>query len=148
MKKNVLMMFAILIAAANYGFGQEIPESDVPSLVLNEFKKEYPNATDIEWKQVEDLFKVEFDKNKKYELEVWYDETGNPVKYEEEIPQNQLPEKVLSKVNGEFKDYKVKEVEMITENNSVIYEIEFRSKSEKIEVTFNPEGEILKRSNN
>lgn len=148
MKKYTFFIAVALLSVASTGFSQEIPQKQVPSLVINNFKKSYPKAKHIEWEKDGDLFKVDFDETANKDLEVWYDETGNPVKYEEEIPKGQLPEKVLSKINSDFKDYEIEEVEKVTENNTVHYKVELDAKKMDLNVIFDPEGEVLSQSGN
>lgn len=153
MKKKLLILFAIGILVANYGFGQDIPQSQVPSLVVNEFKKSQPKATDIEWEMDGDLYVVEFETKKSKNHEIWYNETGKEVKRKEEISKDHLPEQVLAKIKSDFQNYEINEAEKITEGKTLTYSVEFEIEEEggeekELEVIFSADGEILSRTAN
>jgi hypothetical protein len=42
-------------------FAQDVPSSQVPSVILNSFKEQFSKATDVEWELNGDQYNVEFD---------------------------------------------------------------------------------------
>ena len=40
---------------------QEMPKSEVPSVVLNNFNTQFSKATDIEWSKKRDFYHVDFE---------------------------------------------------------------------------------------
>jgi len=145
MKKRFLIIPLILLFFANFSFAQDIAESDIPASITNNFKQEFPNASDLEWEMDGELYNAEFDDENSADHDVWYNQNGEIVKHKQEITKEELPEKVLSKINMEYQDFKIDDIKKIVENNITTYEIELDSSTDELEVVVNPEGEVLSK---
>lgn len=146
MKKQFLIGLFALAAFANTVLGQDIPQSQVPSLVVNGFQKAFPKASDVEWELKGDLYQVEFETGLAgADHKAWYDKTGKLIKHKEEISKSELPQKVLAKINSDFSAYRVDDVNKITENGKVTYTLELKSPTEEWKVAFDPEGKVLSK---
>lgn len=145
MKARIIIITSIFFMSAIIGFGQDIAQSEVPSIILNNLKKDFPKATDIEWKKKSDLYQVEFETDDNKDLEIWYDKLGAIVKQEEEISPAQVPTDILTVVKEEFAGFEVDEAKKILQNGRAEYHLELESRTEEWEVVFAPNGEILSK---
>jgi hypothetical protein len=146
MKKIILIPLFVFACFANTVFGQDIPQSQVPSVIVNNFQQTFPKAFDVEWKLKGDTYKVEFEIGPLgTDHDVWYDKIGKMVRHKEEISKNNLPQKVLAKLNSDFSGYRTDDIDKITEGNKVVYKIELKSWSKEWKVVFDNEGNILSK---
>lgn len=143
MKKLMLIVTGILLGTV-LSFGQDIAESQVPSLVLNSFKKDFPKAIDVEWEIKGDLYEVEFDIGFA-DHEIWFDRTGNMVKHEEDIRQNDLPDNILSVLTKEYKLYRISDVKKIQTGKSIVYELDAKNRTEEWDLTFDESGKVINK---
>lgn|SRR5690606_33865482 len=146
MKKYILMSIIALAIGVTNIFAQDIPQSQVPSLVLNSFQQKYPKAYDVEWELKGDLYKVEFEKSLLGDdVEVWFDKSGKVVRSKEEISKSELPKAVLDKIDAEFKASIIKDVEKFNENGTISYKVEIKTIREEWDVLFDEKGNILSK---
>ncbi|WP_200976579.1 PepSY-like domain-containing protein [Echinicola sp. 20G] len=125
MKKQILFLAACMA----YGFtqAQDIVSGQVPSLILNAFTTTYPKASDVEWEKEMKFYKVEFETGWNRDHEIWYDETGEMIKHQEDISVGELPEAVNNIINTDFKGYGIDDLERITSKDQVVYKMELNS---------------------
>lgn len=143
--KSIFLATALTIfSLTNKATAQEMPQSQVPSIIVNNFQKQFPKAFDVEWELKGNLYQVE------YEIgvlgsdhEAWYNQTGKLVKHKEEIGKKDLPQKVLSSINKSFSLYRIDDVKKITETNSVTYTLELKSFTEEWKVAYDKNGKLL-----
>ena len=147
MKRSILIGFVALLFNANVSLGQDIPQSQVPSLVINNFHKTFPNASDAEWEQQGDLYKVEFETGLlSTDHDAWYDKAGKLTEHKEEISKRDLPQKVLTTIKRDFNDYRIDDVKKITKGNSIAYTLELKSFTEELKVAFDANGNVLSKA--
>jgi hypothetical protein len=142
MKKIILVMLSGMLSLG-FASAQDLAPSQVPSVILNNFKSSYPKATDIEWEKKGDLFNVEFELGRGADHEIWYDAAGKMVKHKEEIAKKDLPASVTSKISSDFKDYRVNDVKKITTDTSTLYTMELESRAQDWEITIDSDGQII-----
>lgn len=146
MKKTILIVSFAFTCFANTAFGQDIPQSQVPSVIVNNFQQTFPKAFDVEWELKGDNYKVEFETDLLgTDHEAWYDKTGKLVRHKEEISKNDLPQKVLAKISSDFSGYRTDDIEKITEGDKTIYKLELKSFTEEWKVAFDSEGNVLSK---
>lgn len=148
MKKNILIAIAFItfLAQTQLSFGQDIPQSQVPSIVLNSFQKSFPKAFDIEWELDGDLYKVEFETGVyAADHDAWYDKTGKLVRHKEEISKSELPKKILAKLSNEYSKYRIDEIKKITGVDGIVYNVDLRNFAEKWKLAMDAEGNVLNK---
>lgn len=146
MKRYISLSIITLVFGVANIFAQDIPQSQVPSLVLNSFQQKYPKAYDVEWELKGDLYKVEFEKSLLGDdVEVWFDKSGKVVRSKEEISKSELPKAVLDKIDAEFKASIIKDVEKFNENGTISYKVEIKTIREEWDVLFDEKGNILSK---
>ena len=136
------LIFAMCIAGLSpVVIAQDIPQEQVPSLVLNAFQSKFSNATDVEWEKKGDLFKVEFEIGS-LDHDLWIDKTGNIKKHKEEFSKTNLPEAVNQKIKTEFSGYRIDDVDKIETDGKVFYQVELDGKSDDRDVLFSSDGSV------
>lgn len=142
MKK--IMFLACTLLYAVVGFGQDLKETEVPSVVLNTFRQQFPKAMDTEWKLKAALYKVEFEIGKD-DHEVWLEKTGKIVKHKEEIKSEQLPKEVVAAINKEYKGYKIHDPKRTDNAGVVTYKVELKSANAELDITYDQNGKVISR---
>ncbi len=146
MKKTFLIGAFALSFIASSAFGQDIPQSQVPSLIVNSFQQTFSKAFDVEWELKGDLYKVEFETGLLgTDHDAWYDKTGKLVRHKEEISKSDLPQKILAKINSDFSGYRIDDVKKITEGSKVTYSLELKTFTEEWKVAFDENGNLLSK---
>lgn len=146
MKKVILISAFAFTYFSNTASGQDIPQSQIPSVIVNNFQQSFPKAFDVEWELKGETYKVEFETGLLgTDHEVWYDKTGKLVRHKEDISKSDLPQKVLAKISSDFSGYRTDDIEKITEGDKTIYKLELKSWSEEWKVAFDSEGNVLSK---
>ena len=60
MNKQILSI-GVALLIGSIAQAQDIPQSQVPSIIVNKFNKEFPKASDIEWEMDGNLYNVDFE---------------------------------------------------------------------------------------
>lgn len=125
---------------------EDMPETtDTTSIMDNvnaAFAEKYPNATDVEWKQEENGWEVEF-KLDGVKHDTDYDENGDWVKTEHEISEAELPEMIQNTIDGEYTVYVIMGVEKYDSREGAYYEVKLRKGGDIEEAKFYPNGKII-----
>lgn len=141
--KKTKMMIAALVIASSALMAQEIPVSQVPSLVSTGFMQAFPKASDVEWEKEGEAYKVEFDTGWfTDDQEAWFDKTGKLIRHEEEISVSDLPKAVRSAIKSQYAAYSIDDAEKITTNGTRTYEVELDGKSGDIDLEFDEQGKV------
>lgn len=140
-------IFALLAWLVSFQAGaQDISKQQVPAVILNNFQKSFPKATDIEWKKQNDLYKVEFEIGFwNDDRSAWYTTEGDLIRFKEDIAKKDLPAAVLAAIEKDYKNYWVKDAERITEKNKKTYKVELRSFTEEWNIIFDESGNELSK---
>lgn len=141
MKKLFLLL--TLLGAVTISAAQDLHKRQVPSVVLNQFEKQFPKAKEVEWEKSGELYKVEFETNWSDDHDVWYNAEGKMVKHKEELSSRNLPKSIQEYLSKEYKYYKIDDVERITENDEVIYKVEVERRDREIKLLFHEDGSLI-----
>ncbi|MFC6998616.1 PepSY-like domain-containing protein [Rufibacter roseus] len=124
-------MLQIIIATAGItalGCSQRLAVSNVPSLVQNSLKTQFPAAANIEWDKQGNSFEAEFDLNQT-EHTALLDATGKILMYKHDVDTTQLPEPVMSSIKRDFAAYVVDDLEKVEKDGQTFYQVELESSS-------------------
>lgn len=143
MKTKAIQLIAIFLFSTATIFAQDVPESQVPSVIVNNFKKEFPKATDIEWERQGDQYKVEFEIGWDIDYDAWYNASGELIRYIMEISTSEIPEAVQTAIRNEYPGYRIDDAEKITENGVETYKVEVEKGKEEIDLVFSKDGKLL-----
>lgn len=141
MKKLFLVIMAL--GMCHLGFSQKIQADRVPSVILNQFNTQFPKATDIKWKKVIEYYKVEFETGRDIDHDVWYNSEGKMVKHKEEISARELPTVIKEYIKQNYAEYKIDDVDKITEGKNVTYKVEIEKRDREINLYFNENGTLI-----
>ncbi len=146
MKNKILIGAFALFLTLGTAYGRDIPQSQVPSVVVNNFQQKFPKASDVEWEMDGEMFKVEFELGLLgQDHEVWYDKMGKLIRHKEEISSTELPQKVSDKIKSDYNGFRTSDVDKITEGGKVSYKVELKTLSEKWKVLFDADGNVLSK---
>lgn len=143
--KKIILSISVAFMLASVVVAQDIPQTEVPSVIANNFKKSYPKASSLDWEKEGNLYKVEFEIGWFNDYTAWYNEAGERVKFSEEIAKKQLPQNILAKINTEFKGYRVDDVRKITTGKAVTYDIDLNSLKQDWDVVFDSDANVISK---
>lgn len=141
----MLLCFSVGLLLTSFIFAQDILQAEVPSLIINNFKQNYPKASDIEWEKEGDLYKAEFEIGLFKDYKVWYNASGQRIKLVEEIAKNKLPQSILTKIGTDFKSYRVDDVKKITSGKVVTYAVDLKSMKQDWDLIFDSDAKVLSK---
>ena len=147
MKKIAIQLVAIIVLATGYVSAQDIPQSKVPSVIVNNFIKEFPKARDVEWELKGNEYNVEFEIGFLTDFEAWFTASGSLIRYTEKISSSKLPKAVKDAIKTDFDKYRIDEAKKITENNVVTYRVELEKRDHEVNLVFSENGIIIKNKN-
>ncbi len=146
MKKHFLIGMLAFIFTAGTMYGQDIPQNQVPSLVINSFQQKFAKAYDIEWEMDGNNYKVEYESGLlRKDHEAWFDKTGKLLRHEQEISSSKLPQAVTTMIKKDYKGFSIDDVKMIEEGDKVIYKIELDSRGQDWKIAVDAQGKILSK---
>ena len=144
--KNLILTISILGLSFTNISAQDIHQSEVPSIILNNFQKTFPKASDIDWEIKGNLYEVEFETGfLGDDHKVLYSRDGKLVRHEEKISKSNLPKTVLASIKRSFNGYRTDDIKKITEGGKVIYNVELKNYSQEWKVVFDAQGKILQK---
>lgn len=143
MKKQIINLLALMMITTGTVFAQDIPQSEVPEAVMKSFNQKFPKASDVEWERKGDLFEVDFDMNFFADHDARFDASGNLIRHKEEIAKKDLPKAVASAISSQFSEYRIDDVDRITENGKTTYKVELEKGSEDRKVVFSEDGSLV-----
>lgn len=146
MRKKYLTTALILLLGIGLTVAKDIPQSLVPSVIVNKFQQSYPNARDIEWEMKGEVYEVEFELGwPKVEHEILYDLKGNVLLHKQDIAQSDLPAQVSRKIHTEYPDYKVKKISKIESRGKTIYKMTVKTYKQKWKLELDSKGNIINK---
>ena len=142
MKTKAIQLLVVIMMATGTIIAQDMRQSDVPSVVVNSFKKEFPKAKDIEWEKKGEVYNVEFEVGFFSDYEAWYDTTGKIIRYTQEISNRDLPKAIKDAIKNQYKGYRVDDAKKQVENNIETYLVEIEKKKDEINLVFSADGTL------
>lgn len=150
---NVFFVFAlslIVITAGGFrnSYSQEKKVKKVPQVILDSFKKAYPNAV-IKGKSIEEeegktFYEIE-SVDGKVKRDLLYSTDGKLVEIEETIKESELPDAVKHSIMKEFPGSKIISSEKLTKDGKQTFEIIAKDSIKKYEIEADQSGKILKK---
>jgi len=137
MKKKLLSLVFLILLGCNSN------TSEIPKAVHDAFASKFPNATEVEWeKESTTEWEAEFEIEGK-EYTATFNNQGNWLETEWEIPKNELPEDVLNSLATHFSSYSIEESEISETEKGQLYELEIKVGDKDQELSINQEGIIV-----
>lgn len=112
---------------------QDIPQSEVPSVVLNALGSAYPNAANVEWEKAKDTYEAEFKIDTK-EYTVQLSAAGNVIQVKQDLENTELPEAVRNAIAANYKNYILDDADLLEKDGRQYYQVELdgRLKDKKL----------------
>lgn len=146
--KNLILLAVIVLWSGNI-MAQDISASEVPTIVKDAFKKEFPNSRDIEWEREGEYFNVEFEIGKN-DHELWITPSGKIVKHKEDISSAELPTSIKNKIKADYKGYRIDDVDKLTLENRVFYKVEIEigrnNNKRELDLYFDKDAKSLEKN--
>ncbi|MGE8379831.1 MAG: PepSY-like domain-containing protein [Sphingobacterium sp.] len=144
MNSKMILSACILALSTIGAFAQDIPQSQVPAVVVNSFQQKFPKAKGIDWELKAGLYEAEFETGLfGTDHEVWIQSNGKIVRHKEELAKNDLPKAVIAKVKKDFPGYRIEDVKKITEEQKITYAFEVKSRADEWKLVVDTQGDIL-----
>lgn len=105
--KSITLIFSLLFFSINL-IAQEYKESELPAAVLSSFKDKYTSEGKASWFKEDGIFSVSF-KSEGKNVKADFSDEGKWIDTKYEIASKELPEQILTYINLNFKDAKIKE---------------------------------------
>ncbi|MEZ0450677.1 PepSY-like domain-containing protein [Sphingobacterium thalpophilum] len=146
MKHRTIWGAMLLTLSAMGAVAQDIPQSQVPALVVNSLQQQFPKAKNIDWELKNGLYEAEFETGLfGSDHELWIQHNGKIVRHKEDLSKNDLPKAVLAKVRKDFRGYRLEDVKRITEGRKVCYAFEVKSSRDEWKLMMDPNGNVLEK---
>lgn len=142
--KKLWIVLAGLLFGTVLAHAQDISQAQVPSVVLNAFKKEFPKASDIEWELKGDAYKVDFEIGFT-DHTLTLDNTGKILKHKQDIKQGDLPQAAASAIAKDFAGFKVSDISKTTAEGNSTFKLDLKKGTEEWEIVFDEAGKILSK---
>ncbi|NML20682.1 hypothetical protein HHL16_07340 [Pseudoflavitalea sp. G-6-1-2] len=145
MKKSIALFLtaALLIVAQNTLFAQL---RKVPAAVTEAFKKKYPKAENVEWKDKVTVFVAEFQEGKT-EYEARFTNKGEWKSTENEIGVNDIPSTVKDGLRkSKYAEWEVESAhKIILPEDKIQYRVRIKKSDLQVKnLSFNEDGQLLK----
>ncbi len=127
MKKIIAVFAPLFMTLASCA--QDIPQSLVPSVVINAFQQQFPKATDLEWEKKGELYEAEFDLAFK-DHKVILDANGKVLKHKQDIAVADLPAAVKESIKKGFPHYNIDDAKKIDSEGVIVYKVEVEKRLE------------------
>ena len=101
----------------------DYPYAEVPSVVLNEFWSQYPDASDAEFSELGKDYEVDFEVNK-IDQAALISPSGELLKEKIEITWNDLPARVQKTLERDYGRRKIEDPEKIKVGEDIFYQVE------------------------
>ncbi len=144
MKCKIILSACILALTTIGAFAQDIPQSQVPAVVVNSFQQKFPKAKGVDWELKAGLYEAEFETGLfGTDHEVWIQSNGKIVRHKEELAKNDLPKVVIANVKKEFPGYRIEDVKKITAEQQVTYAFEVKNGTNEWKLVVDSKGNVL-----
>ena len=144
---KAIKIAALAIFATATMSAQDLKMNEIPSNLMEIFKKSFTNVTDVEWEMDGEYYNVEFEVNR-IEHEIWYDKNGTIIKTEKDVTEKDLPEAISSVLKSNYSEYKIDSIEMTEFKGKITYEVELeKGWSDELKVIFDASGTVLSSRN-
>lgn len=140
--KTIKLLTAFLLLTVIV-YGQDIHQSQVPSVVVNSFKMEFPKAKDVEWERDGDNYNVDFEIDFFTDYEAWFDASGKLIHFTEEISSGELPKAVKDAIKTQYSSYRIDDVKKINENGIISYRVEVEKRDDERHLSYSEDGKLL-----
>ncbi|MES3017934.1 MAG: PepSY-like domain-containing protein [Bacteroidota bacterium] len=124
--KNLALIFCLL-ASSFVACSNNIPAKNVPSIVVNAFKADFPAADKVEWEKRKGNYEAEF-KLDSVEHHAKFTADGRKLMQKKEITEGALPVVINSLLKSQFSNYLTDGIEQVIKDGITYYQVELETK--------------------
>ena len=137
-KKVLVAAIALTcFTASAFATGDEANER-----AINNLKKEFKNAQNVEWKVTSEYTKATFEWNKQH-MDVYYNDEGKTLAISRQIDQNVLPIQAQQYITQHYGDYRLAEaIEFNSDETGTCYYVSVTKDAKKKILRISTEGEV------
>lgn len=136
MKSKLLVLLIALLGPL------AIQAQSVPQNVLDQFAKDYPEASEVKWEKAKANFEVEFFSDGD-EMEALYDAKAEVLEIERSLPMRALPDVVADAFEAKYAGLEAEECAIIEVGGLKYFELEYMENGEEKEVLFDESGKEM-----
>ncbi len=118
--KTLLSIFILFLTLS---CDNDIPYSEVPSVVENTFKEKFRHARDVEWETSGDAFEVEFEVDN-IDHKARIDSQGGLILHKYDVDRSALPKALKNVLASEFPNAEYGDLERVQNTTTSFYQIE------------------------
>ncbi|WP_101688879.1 hypothetical protein [Dysgonomonas massiliensis] len=128
-----------MISSFKNGYSQD---ATAPASLVSKFNLDFPNAKDIDWEAVADIYEVEFEIGR-VDYKAFYKGT-DLLMYTRDIQVSELPAVVKNTAISKYPDYDFEDIEEINIGTDLIYKVELEHHKKEVTMKIKYDGTILK----
>jgi hypothetical protein len=129
MKKTILAMAMMLMAGLTIAFAKD--DERVNKEIKSSFNRDFVSAKDVSWNVQKDFIKATFKMNSQV-MFAFYDETGSLLATARNIPSEQLPISLFSKMKKDYSDCWISELFEMDRDGQTSYYITLENADETL----------------
>ena len=142
--KNIIISAFLLFSGYICAQSQDIPQSNVPPVVVSTFTQKFPNAKDVEWELENNTYHVEF-KIGSVDHDAWIESNGQLSSYKQDIRPADLPATVQAAVKKDFSGFKVSDAVKKDMNGDITYKLELKKGGKEWEAVYADDGRLISK---
>lgn len=128
-------------------YRKELKDNEVPQSILDFIASTY-GKIDIDYsKYVEEgkriIYIIRGEIND-YDHNFTFDDKANILKHSQDLKHSEIPQPVLSVLASNYKDYDIRDADLLEEKGKITYTLKLRKSKNQIDVTFDQSGKVLK----
>lgn len=137
--KTFMLVAAVFIYSAV--LSQDIPASQVPSVIVNTLNAKFPKTTGLEWEKKGDLYEAEFDVNN-VDHKALLDASGKLVMFKRDIRPADLPKIVRNTIRNQYKGYRIDDAEKLEKNGVIFYQVDLDGQPDDQKLVITKDGKV------
>lgn len=132
------VIFALLVSCND----DDYPYADIPSVALNKFRSNQPDAKDVSWKKVGEDYEVDFEVGE-VEMKLLISTTGDILRQKRDIDVIDLPPRVMQYLDREFGKENIEDPQSLTAGGLKYYQVEIDRLFFDKEIVIDNNGNLL-----
>ncbi len=127
-------------------YRKELKDNQIPGSIKNAIQNQYGKIDVKRAKYVEENGNINYiigGDIENVEHVFWFDTRSRLLKHTQDFTKAELPNSIQNTLAANYKDYEVRDADLVEERGSMIYILRIRKSKDQLYVTFNREGNVL-----
>lgn len=132
-------------------YERELRDTEIPVAIATFVKNKYGDFDIDNAKYTEESGKITYyleGEITDMDNEFWFDDKNQLLKHKQDLRNSEIPALVTNAAVAGFSGFEIRDADLTEEGANTTYELELRKSKEKVRVTFNSGGKILKTTKN